>query len=239
MSSVEIATLTGKEHKNVLVDIRKMLFELYNEDGIAEFSAVYKDQQLITRPCFNLPKRETLILVSGYSIVMRAKIIDRWQELENQLKPKLPMTMLEVFQAALDAEKARLVAEEKLSLSQEKLALAAPKVQAFDNITASNYEHNLRDSAKLLGIKPGKMSFWLSTLKWITQGNGKHWFPYQKVIDSGLMVVRENEIEMEDGSTKIRPQAMVTQKGITTLALRIVNGECPVAENAKAATNLL
>jgi len=82
MSSREIAELTGKEHKNVMADVRKMLSDL----GLstADFSAVYKDQQLIERPCFNLPKRETLILVSGYSVELRARIIDRWEELERQ-----------------------------------------------------------------------------------------------------------------------------------------------------------
>ena len=84
MTSLEIAELTGKEHKNVLADIRNMLEEL--QLSPPEFSGVYKDQQLIDRPCFKLPKRETLILVSGYSVEMRAKIIDRWQELENQVR---------------------------------------------------------------------------------------------------------------------------------------------------------
>ncbi len=80
MSSREIAELTGKRHDHVMADIRKMLADLSLH--APEFSGVYKDQQLIDRPCFNLPKRETLILVSGYSVAMRAKIIDRWQELE-------------------------------------------------------------------------------------------------------------------------------------------------------------
>ncbi len=84
MNSLEVAKLTGKRHDHVLADIRKMLDEL----GIqpTPFSGVYKDQQLIDRPCYNLPKRETLILVSGYSIELRSRIIDRWQELELRLQ---------------------------------------------------------------------------------------------------------------------------------------------------------
>ena len=82
MSSLEIAELTGKEHRNVMSDIRKMLDEL-NIDA-AMFSATYKAGRNNTYECFNLPKRETLILVSGYSVSMRASIIDRWQELESQ-----------------------------------------------------------------------------------------------------------------------------------------------------------
>ena len=80
MTSREIADLTGKQHKHVLEDVRKMLDEL----GIssAGFSSQYKDSTGRTLPCFNLPKRETMILVSGYSIPMRARIVDRWEALE-------------------------------------------------------------------------------------------------------------------------------------------------------------
>lgn len=43
MSSREIAELTGKEHKNVLADIRRMFFELGEAE--AEFSATLVKSQ--------------------------------------------------------------------------------------------------------------------------------------------------------------------------------------------------
>ena len=86
MSSREISQLCSKEHRNVMADIRKMLESL--DLTTAEFSAVYKADNGQEYECFNLPKRETLILVSGYDVVTRAKIIDRWTELENQQQQK-------------------------------------------------------------------------------------------------------------------------------------------------------
>lgn len=83
MSSREIADLTGKEHRNVMRDIRVMLVELHGEGGVLSFEQTHTNPQNgQSYPCYALPKRETLILVSGYSVAMRAKIIDRWQELE-------------------------------------------------------------------------------------------------------------------------------------------------------------
>lgn len=83
MSTVEIAELTGKRHDNVLRDARKMLEEL-GELASLKFEASYKDASGKTNSCLNLPKRETLILVSGYSVELRARIIDRWQQLEEE-----------------------------------------------------------------------------------------------------------------------------------------------------------
>lgn len=83
MSSLEISDLTGKRHDHVMRDIRTMLIELYGDGGVPNFGGTNVNPQNGQEyALFNLPKRETLILVSGYSVALRAKIIDRWQELE-------------------------------------------------------------------------------------------------------------------------------------------------------------
>ncbi|WP_051469629.1 Rha family transcriptional regulator [Chelativorans sp. J32] len=82
MSSLEIAGLTGKAHRHVLRDIRKMLDALDASETFAQSWAKVSSGGGRPLEIINLPKRESLILVSGYSVQMRARIIDRWQELE-------------------------------------------------------------------------------------------------------------------------------------------------------------
>ena len=107
MSSLEIAKLTGKDHKHVLADIRAMLEGLEIEG--AEFSAPYKMPSGQNTTLYNLPKRECLILVSGYNLKLRAAIIDRWQELEGAA-PK-PLSQIEQVRLLLES----LEANERLN----------------------------------------------------------------------------------------------------------------------------
>ena len=92
MSSLEIAELTGKQHKNVLADIRNMLKELGIEG--AEFSAPFKMPSGQKSTVYNLPRYECDILIAGYSIKYRAAIIKRWHEFEGE--GKKPKTRLEL-----------------------------------------------------------------------------------------------------------------------------------------------
>lgn len=114
MSSLEIAELTGKRHDNVMNDIRKMISELQLD--APSFSGTQNYGNNNTREVFNLPKRETLILVSGYSVELRAKIIDRWEELESQVKPK---TQIEIIlaqaQALVDIERKQVEQDSRIT----------------------------------------------------------------------------------------------------------------------------
>ncbi|MBY0244348.1 MAG: Rha family transcriptional regulator, partial [Sphingobacteriaceae bacterium] len=61
MSSLEIAAMCNKEHRNVMADIKTMLEQL--EIQPAEFSAGYKAGNGQMQPCFNLDKEMSLTLV--------------------------------------------------------------------------------------------------------------------------------------------------------------------------------
>lgn len=81
MDSRDIATLTKKRHDNVMRDIREMQSRV--EDALI-FEGIYLDKYGKERPLFKLPYRETMILLSGYSVELRAKVIDRWIQLEKR-----------------------------------------------------------------------------------------------------------------------------------------------------------
>ncbi len=102
MSSREIAELTGKLHSHVMRDIREMLVQLYGPGGASKFGSSYVTEQNKVVPEFLLPRRETEILVSGYSIPLRARIIDRWHELEAKQAVSVPQTLPEALRLAAD-----------------------------------------------------------------------------------------------------------------------------------------
>lgn len=80
MSSREIADLTGSAHDNVLKTIRALVAKgvvLGNETPYVH------PQNGQTYTEFLLSYRDTMVVVSGYSVELRARIIDRWQELES------------------------------------------------------------------------------------------------------------------------------------------------------------
>ena len=130
MTSREIAKLTGKRHDNVMADTRKMLAELYGEDRLLSFQGTVgrpnpSGGTSIASVVFRLPKRETLILVSGYSVTMRAKIIDRWQELEatppQALNPAA-LSRMQLLGLAMQAE------QERVTLAHKVEALAPKEI---------------------------------------------------------------------------------------------------------------
>lgn len=116
MTSREIADLTGKEHKNVTVDIRRMLDEL-GEDAL-KFQRIYRDRMNRQQTEYLLDREHTECLITGYSAIIRIRVIKRLRELES--KCALPADYPQALRHAAD------LAETTLRL-QNQLADAAPK----------------------------------------------------------------------------------------------------------------
>lgn len=157
MSSLEIAGLTGKRHDHVARDIKKMLLALHGE-GAPKFGGTYLDNQGKERPLYSLPQRECLILVSGYSIAMRARIIDRWRELEAAVASDSAGRDVSVTQIDPAAMKAlggmlkgilhKQLAETLPALLEERL-VADPRRAALDYVSV----RQMLDDAKALSRK--------------------------------------------------------------------------------------
>lgn len=214
MTSREIAELTGKRHDHVLRDARAMLVELHGEGGLPSFGAAYTDPQNgQSYPMLALPKRETLILVSGYSVSMRAKIIDRWQELEEQARnPIAALSRLDLLKLATETEENRLMLE-------GRVAAMAPKVEALDRIAEADGLMNPTGAAKALQVQPKRVFEHMRTHGWTYRRAGaRSDVAYQDKIAAGLLTHKVHVARREDGSEKVCEQVMVTPKGLTKLA---------------------
>lgn len=145
MSSLEIAELVGKLHKNIMRDISKLINELGNELKIELVK--YKDKKGEMRDCYNLDRESALLLTSGYSAQLRLKIIRRLDELESGkiTPPKLelittdrPSTQLAIPQSLPEALRlAATLAEETEHLKQENVQLNKTKMLIRDKQLAS------------------------------------------------------------------------------------------------------
>ena len=160
MSSLEIAELTGKEHRNVLRDIRTMLEELYTEKGMLSFEHTYTNEQNGQQyKMYKLRKRETMILVSGYSVALRAKIVDRWQELEEAQTSNA--LALPNFEDPAEAAIAWALQYKEKQLALQQLEVAKPKVEFVDKYVDRGNLRKITDVAKELGVSSRTLCKWL------------------------------------------------------------------------------
>lgn len=207
MSSLMIAEITGKRHDSVLRDIENTLEQA--EIGARKFVGTYTDSQNKARPCYNLPRRECDLVISGYSVKYRLAIIDRWHELESRPQPvALPSY----------AESLR-----QLANSLEENAELGRKIEilgdAIDRISELDGSHCFRDAAKTLQIPPRKLTEWLRIHGWIHRRPGcSEWIGYQDRINQGLLVTKLIPITHSNGDEIARAQCRITPRGVAKIA---------------------
>ena len=86
MTSLEIAELTGKQHKNLMRDIRKMEIAWEKICGLkfelTSRTIVQPNGGTREVPCYQLTKTECLYIATKFNDEACAKLVLRWEELE-------------------------------------------------------------------------------------------------------------------------------------------------------------
>ena len=210
MTSLDIAAITGKQHKEVMRDIRTILEQA--EIDQRRFAQVYKAGNGQEQPCYRLPRRECDLVVSGYSVKYRLAIIDRWQELE--AKVSSPAAFLNDPAAMRGL---LLGYTEQLMAAQELNRELAPKAAGLDRIAATEGSMNITAAAKTLGLPPKQLFQTLAKLQWIYK-RGAEWLPYQPKVNAGLMTCKVITYHGSDDGERTTTQARITAKGLARLS---------------------
>ncbi|CZX69404.1 phage antirepressor KilAC domain-containing protein [Enterobacter hormaechei] len=201
MTSLEIAGLCEKRHDHVCRDIKVMLEQLNIQSP--QIWGEYRDDMGRAYPCFHLPKDLCLTLVSGYNVVLRKRIIDRWLELEQQNQPKVPQSFSEALRLAAELE------EQKQMLT-DQLAIAAPKAEFVDRYVVATGSMTFRQVAKLLNAKEPEFRLFLLDNHIMYRLNGTL-TPYHQHIEA-------ERFEVKTGTTNASnyafSQARFTAKGV-------------------------
>ena len=157
ITSVEVADMVGKEHKELLRDIRRYAKQ-FNESNIAlvDFfeESSYKDGKGESRPCYLVTKKGCEFIAHKLTGVkgteFTAKYINRFHELEDAIKK--PLTALE--QIALLAQ-GTVELEQKVETVEQKVYFIENDMPLFGAELDELSAHVKRKGVEMLG---GKLS---------------------------------------------------------------------------------
>lgn len=227
MTSLQIAEINARLHKNVMRAIRNMEPAWEKING-RKFELVdYKDEKGETRPCYSLNKEECLYIATKFNDEARAKLIKRWKELEEQhQKPSVPQNYLEALKSLVKAEeeKQQLALENKqkdetiITISKANVELGnkitemLPKVSYYDRILQSTATMTITQIAQDYGMSAIAMNKELESMRIQHKERGQ-WILYAQFLKGGYVHSRAVDIIRRDGRHDVKYNTEWTTKG--------------------------
>lgn len=115
ISSLEVAEMVEKEHKNLMRDVRNYVAELnqLKIESVDFFQeSKYKDGKGEERPCYNITKKGCEFIAHKLTGIKGTKFtalyINRFHDMEEQLKPKSSAEMLLIYAQQFYEQEQRL-----------------------------------------------------------------------------------------------------------------------------------
>ncbi len=159
MTSLEIAELTGKQHKNVMQAIRNMEPAWEKVQGL-KFqlsSRIYNLPNGGTKevPCYVLTKTECLYIATKFNDEARAKLVLRWEELERAHRGQSPCALPSPRKILAMADDIIGTGLRMLNADAEDTLTATQVAKTF-NMTVYDFNAVLRD----MGIQYRRFGRW-------------------------------------------------------------------------------
>lgn len=173
MTSLEIAEITGKNHRDVMRAIRTMEPAWVKVNGRNFALVEYKDKKGELRPCYSLNKFECLYIATKFNDEARARLVKRWAELEAWM-------------------------EEQTRMELEK---AEEKVRIHDEVMMSVDSFTVRSIAHTLGVSAQELNKFLVQMG-VQYGQSGSYVPYVDFARRGFSKTRTYVRHLGDGTVR-------------------------------------
>lgn len=189
MSSLEIAELLGARHDSVKRSIERLANAaiIVAPPLVAEqFKDSMGRRKSVEKYVFSgeQGKRDSIIVVAQLSPEFTARLVDRWQELENQNKLQLPN-----FNDPAEAARAWADQFEQRAIAEKKLEDAKPAIEFVDKYVQSDQLFSFRQVCKLLKAKENAFRSFLVESR-VMYKLGGSWTAYANHLDAGRFEVK-------------------------------------------------
>ncbi|GGE75800.1 DNA-binding protein [Streptosporangium jomthongense] len=205
MSSREIARVVESRHDNVRRTIEtlaaRQVIQLPQSEEV-------KNHLGQTVREYMVGKRDSYVVVAQLSPEFTAKLVDRWQELEQKATASLPDFTNPAVAARAWADE---VEGKQAALAQ--LEQSRPYVEFARQVEVSPGAISVAEAAKIIGSGQNRLMAFLRQKGWVSRRNE----PYQRVIEAGYLDVKVNRYNDPDRGLKDSLTTLVTGKGLRKL----------------------
>ena len=247
IESREVAEMVGKQHKNLLSDIRGYITEfakLKIQPGDFFKESTYKDSNNQSRPCYLITKKGCELiahkLTGTKGTEFTAKYIERFHKMENTIKQFVPQTREQLISMALIeankviVEQTQLIENQKQEIEEKSTQIKEmkPKASYFDKVMQCPDLLSTTDIAKDYGWSAVTLNKFLKEQKiQYKNKNGNTWYLYQKYAEKGYTSTKTNIYFGKDGKEHAKPHMYWTQKGRLFIYKTMKeNGILPIVE---------
>lgn len=231
-----VAEVFGKEHRNVVRDIKNLIEGgvLKNEQTqMFEETTYINEQNKQSYPMFIMNQDGFTLLAMGFNgkkaMEFKLKYIEAFNVMKRQIeqsKPSVPQNYLEALKSLVKAEeeKQQLALENKkqqeqiLTISKTNMELGnkitemLPKVSYYDKILQSNATMTVTQIAQDYGMSAVRMNKELESMKIQHKVRGQ-WILFAQFLKGGYVHSRAVDIVRSDGSHDVKYNTEWTTKG--------------------------